>query len=191
MDIRIGMLGGTLLSLLLAGAAQAELISRLDGQAIYDTDLDITWIADANLAASNTFGIDPSYANGFLNAQLSWNAANNWIAAMNAANYLGYSDWRLPTTLQPDPSCDTHSPYGYGSSGYGCMGGELGHLYHSELGGAAGQSIYMTHNENHDLFSNIQGFFYWTGTTCMPRPHRRGISILLMEIKTITPTPLA
>lgn len=33
--------------------AEAALLSRLDGTAYYDTVLDITWLADANLIASN------------------------------------------------------------------------------------------------------------------------------------------
>lgn len=47
------------LVLLLAvpGAAQATLLSRLSGAAYYDTVLDITWLADANLADSNAFGV--------------------------------------------------------------------------------------------------------------------------------------
>jgi hypothetical protein len=48
---------GFLLLLALPGVAQATLISRLSGQAYYDDVLDITWLANANLAAGNTFGV--------------------------------------------------------------------------------------------------------------------------------------
>jgi hypothetical protein len=84
-------------------SANAALISRLGGQAVYDTDFNITWIADANLAASNTFGVAGINASG----GMSWSTANSWIAAMNAdggTGYLGFNDWRLPTTLPLDPS---------------------------------------------------------------------------------------
>ena len=37
--------------------ANAALFSRLGGQAVYNDVLDITWLADANLAASSTFGV--------------------------------------------------------------------------------------------------------------------------------------
>ena len=29
---------------------------------------------------------------------MQWATAQAWIAAMNTAAYLGFSDWRLPTT---------------------------------------------------------------------------------------------
>lgn len=86
-------------------SANAALVSRLNGTAVYDTDLGITWLADANLAGSNTFGVSgisilPSSA-----GQMNWGTAQNWIVAMNNANYLGYNDWRLPATQYPDASC--------------------------------------------------------------------------------------
>ena len=99
---------------------------------------------------------------------MSWTTANEWIAAMNTANYLGYSDWRLPATLQPDPSCRTQS--GGDSFGYNCTGSEMGHLFYGELGGVALQSIVTTHNANYNLFSNVQSYIYWSGTVYAPAP---------------------
>jgi len=162
MNMRTGVWAGTALSLLLAGGAQAALVSRLGGQAVYDTDRNITWLADANLAASNTFGVTGIAVNG----TMTWAKANEWIAAMNTANYLGYSDWRLPTTLQPDPSCG--SQIGGVSFGYSCTGSDMGHLFYGELGGVAGQSIVTTHNANYSLFSNVQSYFYLSGTSYAP-----------------------
>lgn len=44
------------LALLAAGtSAQAALLSRAGGQAVYDTDLDLTWVADANLAQTSGY----------------------------------------------------------------------------------------------------------------------------------------
>lgn len=166
MNMRTGILSGAALSLLLASSAQAALVSRLGGQAVYDTDFDITWLADANLAASNTFGVSGITDGG----QMSWTTANEWIAAMNTANYLGYSDWRLPATLQPDPSCRTQS--GGDSFGYNCTGSEMGHLFYDELGGVASYPISMTHNDNHDLFSIVQPAPYWSGTSYVPLSSR-------------------
>jgi len=37
-------------------SSNAALISKMNGQVVYDVDRDITWIANANLAASNTDG---------------------------------------------------------------------------------------------------------------------------------------
>ena len=74
-------------AVLLAGAAQAALQDRdLNGDtlvdAFYDTDLDITWLRNANV-------------NGLMN----WNTAVAWA---DGFSFGGYDDWRLPTA---DPSC--------------------------------------------------------------------------------------
>jgi hypothetical protein len=145
----------------LALPAQASLVSRLDGAAVYDTDLDVTWLADADLIFSNSFGLFynrnlGSDANGvpstiYNGGDATWGGAQKWIAAMNAAHYLGYSDWALPTTTQ-------------GCRGYGCIDSQLGHLFYEELGGVAGQSIATTHNANYGLFKNLLPLPYWTGT---------------------------
>ncbi len=69
-------------------------------EAVYDAVLDITWLVDANLAASNSFGVSGIDSVGRMN----WNTAENFIAAMNADNggagYLGVSSWRQ-TTVSP------------------------------------------------------------------------------------------
>lgn len=70
-------------ALLLACTAQAALQDRdLDGNgqvdAFYDTDLDITWLRDANV-----------------NGWRDWNTAVAWAASFSFA---GYDDWRLPTS---------------------------------------------------------------------------------------------
>ncbi len=75
--------------------ANAALVSRLGGQAVYDTDLNITWLRNSNLARSNTFGVAGiDYDGG-----MSWYTANSWINSMNTSGgygHLGYSEWRLP-----------------------------------------------------------------------------------------------
>ena len=132
--------------LLTATGAQAALQSRLGGLAVYDTDLNITWLANAN-------------ANGTMN----WSQANAWAAGLSVG---GFSGWRLPTTLQPDASCGTQS--GGQSYGYSCTGSEMGHLFYNELGGVAVQAIGVTHNANYSLFQNVQSSTYWSGTDTAP-----------------------
>lgn len=142
-------------------SAEAALVSRLNGAAVYDTDFNITWLTDANLAASNTFGVSGINASGTMN----WGTAQNWIGAMNTASYLGYSDWRLPTTLQPDLTCANQATASYGLN---CSGSEMGHLFYGVLGGVALSDIQTTHNSYFDLFSNIQSDVYWSGTEFAP-----------------------
>ncbi len=81
--------------LLSATTANANLVSALGGQVVNDTDLNITWLANANLADTQNFGVSGIDANG----RMTWYTAQIWIGAMNTANYLGYNDWRLPTTI--------------------------------------------------------------------------------------------
>lgn len=143
---------------LVASIANAALIDR-GGGLIYDTDLNITWLANADLAAGDTFGvsgINPP------DGAMSWFTAQSWIGAMNTANYLNYSNWRLPTTLQPDSTCSSQE--GGDSFGYACTGSEMGHLFYKELGGIAGFSILSTHNSSLNLFRNVRSNMYWSDT---------------------------
>lgn len=128
---------------LLSTSANAALESRLGGLAVYDTDLNITWLADANLAASNTFGVSGMGADGLMD----WSTRQSWISAMNAANYLGYQDWRLPISVMGDGTCSWEGKDASIWFGFNCTGSEMGHLFYKELGGVAGQSITTAHNE--------------------------------------------
>jgi hypothetical protein len=140
--------------------AHASLIAR-GGGLIYDDDLGITWMANASLSVTNTFG-----AAGTINptGTMSWLTAQNWIDAMNAQAYLGFGNWRLPETLYPDPTCTATS------GGHSCSGSEMGHLFYNELGGVAGHDIADVHNSNYTLFKNIQPNQYWSRTTITQNP---------------------
>lgn len=70
-------------ALFAAGTAHAALQDRdLDGDtvvdAFYDTDLDITWLRDANV-----------------NGLMAWAGAVAWA---DGYSFAGYEDWRLPTS---------------------------------------------------------------------------------------------
>lgn len=157
MNTRKSRLTALVLAVCLSGTAQAALQGRdLNGsadsfEAYYDTDLDITWLANADLAntylaGGNTFGVE-----GIYGGRMTWPTANKWIAAMNAANYLGFDNWRLPTSTQ---NCVA----------YYCTKSELGHLFYSELGGVDSTSIAFKHNANYSLFKNLRSSQYWSGT---------------------------
>jgi hypothetical protein len=165
----------------LAVPAQAALQGRLpataggmDYQAYYDTVLDLTWVADANLAVTNTFGLatnanlgpypgDPSGVVGFIDAGgvMTWPGARFWIDAMNAADYLGISNWRLPAALNPDGTGPCF--------GYDCTGSEMGYMYYTNLGNiaypGAGWGL-----ANTAPFANLQSNGYWSGTEYGPNP---------------------
>lgn len=151
------------ISILTVTNANAALESRLGGLAVYDTDLNVTWLANANLAATNRFGISSIYitSTGLMNQTTAF----NWIGNMNASGYLGFNDWRLPTAQQPDATCSSGSSGGlYGSSGgFGCTGSEMGHLYYIELGG---HTLQFTNSAaTYGVIANImQNSEYWTST---------------------------
>ncbi|MCC7256859.1 MAG: VPLPA-CTERM sorting domain-containing protein [Gammaproteobacteria bacterium] len=143
---------GIALAVLLVSSANAALLSRLGGQAYYDSVLDITWLADANYAQTSAYDGD-----GLMN----WASAQSWITSLNSAGHLGASDWRLPTTLQPDISCQTQNVvpgYPNQSSGYFCTGSEMGHLFNVDL----------ISNASPNPFSNVQPGFYWSDTSYAP-----------------------
>lgn len=138
-----------------ASIASADLEVRMGGQAVYDTDLDTTWVSDANLALTNQFGLtlsgsefDETPNTVGSTGLVTWENANAWIAGMNAANHLGFNDWRLPTTSDPDTSCTTDPegtmPITGGAGGYNCVGSEMGHLIYVELGGTPGSNLVLT-----------------------------------------------
>ncbi len=155
--IRSTLIASSLVAVVLAsGSAHAELQGRdLNGsidsfEAYYDTDLDITWLADANYA--QTSGADDD-------GIMTWGAATSWAANLSFFNPLTnqtYADWRLPTTTDPDASCD--------QLGYKCTGSEMGHLFYAELGGTTVQSILMSTDPDFAKFTNLQASVYWSAT---------------------------
>lgn len=132
---------------------QAALIDR-GGGFIYDTDLNITWTQDASLSGGNT------WAN-----QVAWVES---LSLFDPVRNVTWDDWRLPTTTLPDFSC---SSYPNSSTGTGCTGSEMGHLYYNELGGTA--DSFLT---NTSPFINVQrlgngaGLFYYSSEVIQVGP---------------------
>ena len=149
--------------------SHASLLSRAGGAAVFDTELDLTWIVDPHLAAVENFGVAgitaipiPSLP-GIHTATMRWDTAMAWLDAMNAhqgSGYLGVNSWRLPATLQPDASCSNTTPTLSGivlATGTGCIGSEMGYLRTVE-----GVSIASVPND--PPFTNLGGVSYWSGS---------------------------
>jgi PEP-CTERM motif len=140
----------------------------LDGDgvtdAFYDTELNVTWLRDAN-------------ANGRMN----WNAAKTWASNLVVG---GYSGWRLPTIVDTGaPGCSfshaggTDCGYNVQTKSGSVVYSELAHLYYRTLGNksycAPGDSYCdvgqpgwgLTNTGN---FQNLLSYAYWSGTEYAP-----------------------
>ena len=180
---RTTLIASSLIAVVLAsGSAHAALEGRdLDGnlatfEAYYDTDLDVTWLADANYAQTSGYDAD---------GQMTWATADTWAANLSFFNPLTnqiYSDWRLPTTTDTGTiGCDF--AYSGTDCGYNVdpASSEMAHLYFVTLGN---QSYYTTTGavsgayaggvnptstlDNVGPFTNFQSYYYWSGTEFAP-----------------------
>lgn len=190
------VVAGTLVS----GAAQATLIDR-GGGLIYDTHLNVTWLANTNYAATDlttakvaamlgqnvawsvngtTYthtlqSVDFAKPAGSYTGQMTWWGAQAWVAGLSffdSVRNVTYDDWRLPTLNPFDSTCSRSSSPGPGYPTVydrgGCTGGELSHLFVSDLGhklnqtvsNAIGDSALQISNKN--LFSNLLNSVYWS-----------------------------
>ncbi len=88
----ITTVGAFTLTFLISSTANAALVTRLSGQALYDTILDVTWLRGGSnsIAAGTRFDDGASNTDG----RMTWDSANNWAASLNVG---GVTDWRLPT----------------------------------------------------------------------------------------------
>lgn len=150
----------------ISGLANAALQGRdLDGnaangfEAFYDTKLNITWLADANLYETqyaqatnkNAFIADivagtPNIAGHQVTGstgggdvvpyQLNWYGAMAWAQSLNV---YGYADWRLPTLTPMDGGAALNTTYrfdGLSDTGYNITSptSELAYMYYVNLG---------------------------------------------------------
>jgi uncharacterized protein (TIGR03437 family) len=149
--------------------ASATLVLSPDGITVYDTVNNISWLADANLPATNRFGLPVCAAFGTeacVNASgsMSYQAAAAWVQAMNAANYLGHTNWQLPTTPLADSGCGFTGPQN-NSFGFDCSASALGSLYYNALGLKAPNTAVPIPNHTAGPFNNFQPYLYWSQTT--------------------------
>ena len=139
--------------------ADAALIPNADGKTIHDTLLHVTWLANANLAATQTFGV----ANITPGGAMDYPTALLFVAALNAANYLGHSNWQLPATPLVDPTCGAVGPNG-GSFGKGCTGSAMGSLFYQALALQFPNTAVPIPVVATGPFNDFQPYLYWSGT---------------------------
>jgi len=163
-----------------ASSAQAALIDR-GGGLIYDTVLNITWLQDANYAATQY--VSSGGAFGDADGRMDWQDARSW--AFNLVINVGgvvYDNWRLPTV---GPIGTTFN-YGFSNngttdSGYGntSPNSELAYMFYVNLGNLG---LCTPNNSdpteckpqsgwglaNTGPFTNLQSGDYWSGKDYAP-----------------------
>ncbi|MCQ8181476.1 DUF1566 domain-containing protein [Methylomonas sp. SURF-1] len=153
-----------------ASGAQAQLFDR-GGGLIYDSALNVTWLADANYAKTSGFDAD---------GKMSWPHAMAWVAGLSYYDSLrgvSYDDWRLPrVTDLGQVGCD----YAYSGSDCGynvaTTSSELAHLFYGDFANKAfadsrglqqpgyGLVDDPADSDDESLFRNIESYYYWTAT---------------------------
>jgi hypothetical protein len=150
--------------------ANAALVGRLalteggtDYQAYYDTEADLTWLADANAGAGSAYdNLDPD------SGRMSRNEANTWAADLSVG---GIDGWRLANTIDVGNDGATYTnvyegvDYGYNITTHS----ELSNMFYNVLGNTAYrdtsgniQTIFGLINTG--PFSNLQSTNYWSAT---------------------------
>jgi PEP-CTERM motif len=107
-------------------------------EAYYDTDLNISWLADANVIIDPVAGIN--HYNGLVN----FNDAVFYTNLLNINGLYGLSGWRLPKLTAADQTAAGELDcrgltYQGGACGYNVDPGssEIAHLFHTTLGNVA------------------------------------------------------
>lgn len=146
----LGALCAGLFSLGLVATADASLILTLGGLGVYDTDLDITWLQDANAGAGTPFDNGTSTTDG----TMTWTNARDWAEGLTTG---GGTNWRLPSMdVNGDDTivnCSTDTELA-------CRDNEYGHLFHQDGVTPAAPG----------LFTNVQSDVYWSGTALASNP---------------------
>src|SRR5262249_2878035 len=84
-----------------SAAGRGDLQVSSDGNFVYDPDSDVTWLADADLAASMGFGAQCTRNDGTKciddDGSMDHDTAEAWVGGMNTHNggagYLGQTTW--------------------------------------------------------------------------------------------------
>ena len=123
-------------------SANAALVSRLGGQAAYDTVLDITWTTDASLSGA-----------------WRWDNQVGWARGLDTANYLGVDGWRLASMSVAAGAVVNCT----GATELACRDNELGYMFYHNFGGSEGDDFSGTQTVGDVTLTDIQ-FTYWSGT---------------------------
>lgn len=160
-------------SVILCGTAQAALIDR-GGGLFYDTELNVTWLQNANI-----------------NGLMTWDQATTWASGLSyydGVRNVTYTDWRLPT-INPVNGTSMNYATSYiggadmgsnmsapGTVYAGSTGSEMAHLFYTTLG-EQGYCDPLTSTDGvcvgpqagfdgsvNSPFTNLLSSYYWSGS---------------------------
>ena len=171
---------------LASGVAQAALHDR-GGGLLYDDILGVTWLQDANYAATQfaATGGTKGDADGLMN----WSAANAWAGSLDISRVAGESltGWRLAANTPVGPDWNYAEAYD-GSTDYGwnirSPHSELSYMYYVNLGLKGYYDTSGAYQPDFGIFGdgtvggqkdvgpvrNLQSYAYWSGTAYAPVP---------------------
>jgi len=140
-----------------------------DGTLVYDPVTNVTWLADANFAASTSVPCSACTINP--DGSMTHTSAQAFRDAMNAYNggagWLDINHWKLPPTSGDDPSCslgaNTRTTFGFG-----CTGSPMGELYYNQLGLPQGTPVSSPAAGDVGPFANLQPYLYWSCQQASP-----------------------
>ncbi|HMK97956.1 MAG TPA: hypothetical protein VK425_10445 [Acidimicrobiales bacterium] len=148
-----------------ANSGPPSTAAGLPSMTVYDPGLHVMWLADADLAATDTFGTADIDADG----SMTYATAVKWVYAMNHSDngkgYLGHNDWTLPVTPTPDTdtTCSSNNNSGGGHFGFGCTVSPLASLYKT-LGLSWPNTAVVVPGSTTGPFHDFQPYIYWSRT---------------------------
>lgn len=161
--------------ILTAAAAMAEgLVVQTNGT-VYDANQNVTWLADANFAASpdgqamlKAANITSVASSGIMD----YPTALRFVQAVNTIpcqgkGYLCHNTWQLPVMITDpahDPTCTVHRGFDRNSFGPNCRGSAFGILFYRGLGLNYPGSVAPHFQNSIAGFRNLHPALYWSAT---------------------------
>jgi len=140
---------------------------------VYDTRLDLTWLADWNAGAGTSFDNGASLSDG----AMTWSSAKAWAGSLTDFG----GGWSLPAVLDTGSTGCNQANAGT-DCGYNVYGSEAGrrdsplaHMFYDTLGNrglldAGGNFQPLSGLINTGPFSNMAGALYWSGSAYPQSP---------------------
>src|SRR5579864_7730949 len=150
------------------------LVVQADGT-VYDANQKVTWLADANFAASPDgqailkAARITSVAPGGI---MDYPTALRFVQAMNTIpcqgkGYLCHNTWQLPVMITDpahDPTCTVHRGFDGNSFGPNCRGSAFGVLFYRGLRLSYPSSVAPDFQNSVAAFRNLHPALYWSAT---------------------------